>query len=381
MPKQMRFSARAAGLLFAVVCFPATAQVTFKEFVDYCIITGASADGSVVVGTYDNGVGLSSACRWTASGGVEVIAEPGSIFRRVAISRDGKTIVGTVSDSRGNFHAAIWQGGKNWRILNPFPGAVPSKEHAVSVANGVSGDGSVVVGHASLGEFKIAAMRWDAVNGMVNLGTFDVDAQSDSDAYTVSADGRTIIGWDYKAGFIPAGRGGSSLGGRRGAIWWDGRERLLHPFGWAGEAWATNDVGSIIVGQFHPLDANNSPLIGHGASTYKWTAWDGHFEDLGAAPIPIGIDQTNYLSQPYAVSDDGSVLGGESGRFDKFAMIWTYQSGTVFLSDFLNQVGVTEHKKWVSLSQINYISPDGHKVVGYGFPTQTTIKSFIVTIP
>jgi len=327
-----------------MVCLPAIAQVTFKEFVDYCIISGMAADGSVAVGVYDNGVVKSSACRWTNSGGVEVIASPGSIYTDVSISRDGKTIVGTVSDTRGNFHAAIWQGGTNWRILNPFPAAVPGESsHAVSIALDVSGDGSIVVGYAYVSPTKAVAMRWDAVNGMVNLGTFDEGVNSDSQAYRVSADGRNIIGWDYKQGFSPAGTGGASQNGRRGAIWWDGKERLLHPFGWAGEAWATNHNGSIIVGQFHPLDANNNPLIQHGASTYKWTAWDGHFEDLGAVPVPIGADQSNYLSQPYAVSDDGSILGGETGRFDKFAMIWTNQSGTVYLSDYLTQHGVSDH--------------------------------------
>jgi hypothetical protein len=83
---------------------------------------------------------------------------------------------------------------------------------------------------------------------------------------------------------------------RRGSIWWDGRERLLHAFGWAGEARATNSEGSIIVGQFHPLNQYNDPPTRHGASSYRYTAWDGHFEDLGAVPVPPQDDQKNYIS-------------------------------------------------------------------------------------
>jgi uncharacterized membrane protein len=140
----------------------------------------------------------------------------------------------------------------------------------------------------------------------------------------------------------------------------------MHPFGWAGEAWATNNNGSIIVGQFHPLDAANSNQLQGGGSTYLWTAWDGNFEDLGAVQVPIGGGIGNYVSQPYAVSDDGSVIGGDTGLSEKFAMIWTRPTGMMYVSDFLTMNGVTDHLSWVSLTKTVYISPDGRVVVGYG---------------
>jgi uncharacterized membrane protein len=169
------------------------------------------------------------------------------------------------------------------------------------------------------------------------------------------------------------------MNGRRGVIWWDGKERLLHAFGWAGEAWAVSAYGSIIVGQFHPMDSYNK--LGHGASTYMYTNWDGHFTDLGAVAVPIGGDQHNYLSQPFAVSDDGTVTGGETGRSEKFAMIWTKETGMVYVSDYLTNHGVIGHLKWVKFIKTNYVSPDGHVVVGYGMDTRNSVKSFIITIP
>ena len=66
------------------------------------------------------------------------------------------------------------------------------------------------------------------------------------------------------------------------------------------------------------MDQFNNPLSFHGASSYKYTAWDGHFEDLGAVAVPIGGDRRNYISQPLAVSDDGTVIGGEA-RLDRKA--------------------------------------------------------------
>ena len=369
-----------ATLLLSFTCSPGTAQVTFKAFVDYCAITSMSADQGVAVGTYDDGY-THDVFRWTAVGGVELIGVPNQAkYGDLSISRDGNTIVGTVPDSAGYYHAAVWQGGKNWKMLGDFPGAVPGESGAVSIALGVSADGSVIVGQAYISQTKAVTFRWDQANGMVNLGTFDEGVNSDSTPTAVSADGRTVIGWDFKQGFLPAGPGGAAMNGRRGAIWWDGKERLLHPLGWAGEAWATNDVGSIIVGQFHPLDTNNK--VG-GASTYMWTAWDGHFADLGAVQVPIGGGQSNYVSQPYAVSDDGSVVGGDTGVYEKFAMIWTPETGMMYVSDYLTIKGVTDHLSWLILTRTIYISPDGRVVVGYGavpgspFPIP---KTWIVTL-
>lgn len=372
------------ALLLNFTCSLATAQVTFKPFVDYCFINSMSADGSVAVGAYDNGT-INDAFRWTAAGGVELIGVP-KMLGDTYISRDGKTIVSTVPDSAGNQNAAIWLGGRQWKLLIPFSGAVPNPEtHTLSYASGVSGDGTIIVGGVYVSPTKVVAFRWDSTNGMANLGTFDEGSNSDSVAYAVSADGNNVIGWDYKEGFRPPGPGGIAMNGRRGAIWWDGKERMLHAFGWAGEAWATNDVGSIIVGQFHPLNTNNLKL--QGGTTYRWTAWDGHFEDLGTAPAPIGGAQQAQISQPYAVSDDGSVVGGDSGPVNsKGAMIWTYETGMMFVTNYLTLKGVTDHLSWLTLTKTVYISPDGRVMVGYGTVrgngpgTPDVPKTWIVTL-
>jgi len=366
-------------VLVSLVGLPLAAQVKFQEFVENCNITSMSADGSVAVGSYGGG-STADSFRWTAAGGVELIGVKNQ-FLDLYISRDGRTIVGTIPDSAGNYYAAVWQGGRNWKILPPFAGVVADDAtHNVTVATGVSGDGSVIIGSAYIAQAKIVAFRWDAVHGMVNLGTFDQGSLVDSQALSISADGRNIVGWDFLNNFAPAGPGGVAMNSRRGAIWWDGHERLLHPFGWAGEAWVTNAVGSIIAGQFHPLDANNAPITMHGASTYLWTAWDGHFEDLGAVKIPLGGDQSNYISQPYAMSDDGSVVGGETGRFQKFAMIWTRATGMVYVSDFLTSKGVTDHLTW-TLGRTVFITPDGRLMVGYGLKgLSPAVRTWIVNL-
>ena len=136
------------ALLWALGSNPASAQVTFKAFgVKDAYISDMSADGSVVVGillgtsTVPNPTG-NQAFRWTAAGGAETI---GGHMDTVSISRDGRTIVGAALDAQGIKNAAVWQGGTNWKLLGGVPGGVP-QELVLSVAYGVSGDGSVVVG-------------------------------------------------------------------------------------------------------------------------------------------------------------------------------------------------------------------------------------------
>ena len=136
-------------------------------------------------------------------------------------------------------------------------------------------------------------------------------------------------------------------------------------------------------GHFHSALDNNSLASKHSASTYSWTAWDGHFADLGAVTIPEGGDQLEYVSQPFGVSDNGSVVTGESGVARRFAMIWTAQTGMMYMTDYLTMKGVTDHKSWLILTTAVWVSPDGRMVVGQGFYPGSPFalpKSWIVTL-
>jgi uncharacterized membrane protein len=372
--------ASTVAALVAFACAPVTAQVPFQvtiqEFLDQCYISGMSADGSVIVGNYGLTASNANVFRWTAAGGVQLIGVPNMLLN-ISISRDGSTIVGSVPDAQGNYNAAIWRGGTMWQLLPLFPGAVAGQNHTISVATGVSANGSVIVGYGYVSGTSSVAFRWDAVNGTVNLGTFNPGPNSSSQATGISADGLMVVGWDYEQGFTPGGKNGAALNGKRGAIWWDGNERLLHPLGWAGAGAAANHNGSVIVGQFDPFNTNNA--AGQ-ASTYLWTAWNGSFADLGAVQPPAGAPPSEYISQPDAVSDDGSLVGGDTGNLQKFAMIWTQQTGMMYMTNFLTLKGVTAQQQWVSLTETTYISPDGRIVAGLGFDPQNRRASWIVTL-
>jgi len=355
-----------AAALLALVAGNLPAQVTFRGFgVNDAYVHGMSADGSIMVGTFITGDKKDTAFRWTSAGGIEEI---GGNMDAVLISRDGKTIAGSALDSQGNRNAAIWMGSKNWKSLGGVPGGVPSNA-SLSEAFGVSADGSVIVGQAKVANTRLHAFRWDARSGMSDLGVLVKDTSSY--ATEVSANGNAVIGWTED--LTVASHVGDLHGG---VVFVDGVARFIHPYGWAGTAYATNDVGSTIVGRYHPRNGST----GGSATTWRWSAWDGRLEDLGAVPLGPGINQGEYSSQPYALSDSGNVVVGVSGALKQVAYIWTPATGMVTVDGFLTAYGVTNHSRW-DLRRATYVSPDGKVIIGSGFTPIGVAQSWIVTLP
>jgi probable HAF family extracellular repeat protein len=371
MKHQRRSPAALATLLVTSVCGPSLAQVTFRGFgVNDAYINGMSTDGSVVVGVFVDKVRSGTAFRWTAAGGIEEI---GGIMDAIYISRDGKTIVGAALDSQGIQSTAIWQGGKNWRTLGGVLGGVPAHASGnlrLSHPGGVSADGSVIVGAANVANSRTHGFRWDAVNLMVDLGALVRDESSY--ATGVSANGKAVVGWTRDPSLA------SRMGDPRcGVVFMDGIARLIHPYGWAGEAFASNDVGSTIVGRFPPQTTGTR----HGATTWRWSAWNGVLEDLGAVwQGTPGSNIAEYQSQPTGLSDTGDVVVGVTGSFQRLAYNWTVDTGMVTVADYLTANGVASHKDWY-LSTATYVSPDGKLIAGVGFNPKLIAESWIVTLP
>jgi uncharacterized membrane protein len=324
-----------------------------------------SADGSVVVGVYGS---LGPAWRWTPATGVVNI---GSISQTVAISADGRTIVGTANDAAGVAYAAVWQSGKQWATLPPPPNArvVDGKS---TVGYGVSGDGSVIVGLAYLNPQRVEGFRYTSQTGTVPLGTL---TGGRSRASIVSADGNVIAGWDDLTGT------GSGKGFWYGVIWWQGLERLMNPFN--------------AIGQIEGLNSNGSALVGRGvpgfpSHAYRFTAQDGQLVDIGAlkrdqSGIGIGggpADSVEDTAVALSVSDDGNVVVGTSGyQPPTDAFIWTPATKIVKLSDYLAAKGVAGFSGWTLVTATD-VSPDGKIIAGTGLNSVAgRIEGFVVKLP
>lgn len=177
-----------------------------------------------------------------------------------------------------------------------------------SRADGVSGDGTIVVGEAS-GPSGLEAFRWASSSGMVGLGDLPGGGFS-SAAYAISDDGKVIVG-----------RGTSTSGEE--AFRWTASTGMVGlgdiPGGFFGSsAEAVNADGSVIVG---------NGLSAAGIEAFRWTASGGM---VGLGDLSGGAHHSRALD----VSADGSVVVGFATTADGLeAFRWTESEGMVGLGD------------------------------------------------
>jgi probable HAF family extracellular repeat protein len=170
-----------------------------------------SADGRVIVG--NSGVGTAPrAVRWVGGGQIEALG--GADFgMSVAdgVSADGSVIVGTRRNAAGGLEAFRWTEAEGMTGIGD-----PVRFPFGSRARGASGDGAVVVGRGTVGFTPTfaedeRAFIWDAAHGMRSLQEVLVNEFGMGQALTgwtlnaaleISPDGRFIAGY----GQNPAGQ-------------------------------------------------------------------------------------------------------------------------------------------------------------------------------
>jgi uncharacterized membrane protein len=164
----------------------------------------ASFDGTTIAGSRSKGDYRTVEAVGIVNGqftGLGKLAADDTGSRAAAVSADGSTIVG--ASHAQNEHGVIYR-------MTPFRwtaetgmvslGALPGATHAQ--ANDVSGNGSVVVGRATINR-TIEAFRWTEATGLQALGQLP-GGRHVSDALAVSANGNVVVGY---------GRAESHLGG------------------------------------------------------------------------------------------------------------------------------------------------------------------------
>ena len=308
-----------------------------------------SASGFVLVGGFFSGGGMN----WMPTSGAQRIGA----IQAIAVSRDGKTIVGEALDSRGLENAAIWSGGTSWRTLGSFTPSAQPCDLNLSSALGTSADGRVIVGLGWNGCGLAHAFRWEESTGMVDLGS--LTGQS-TRANGISGDGRVVIGWE------------ESNGPRLGAKWVERTQQMIQgPFGPVGEAYAANRDGSIIVGGRCNF---NDPR----ATAWKWTAAG---VQCFTVERPRDLPNLPYGALMLGTSDDGRVIGGAfSFGLDSESLVW-FDGEVLFLKDYLRQNGIPDaFDGWINTGFVQSVTPDGRILVGYG-AGPTTFQGFMVILP
>jgi probable HAF family extracellular repeat protein len=301
-----------------------------------------NASGTVV-GKFDDG----GSFYWMPTTGV---IDLGGGFGS-GVSGDGHTIVGGAESPQGIMNAAIWQRGTEWRMLGSFPGAVPCDAN-LSQAHDVSRDGRVVVGGAYRDCRRFRAFRWEESTGVSDLGSSVEDRPSRADG--VSGDGRVVVGYQELANSL-----------RQGARWMDGRQELISgPLGPVGIAAAANFDGSIVTG------AGCRLAVFEDQDAWVWTASGGVECLPPPARRELGPGTPKVWGRASATSDDGRIIGGgqpvASLTEDSEAIVWIDRR-PVYLKDLLRANGVPDaFATWLRTGEVTSVSPDGRVLVGWG---------------
>lgn len=288
------------------------------------------------------------------------------------VSADGSVIVGESSSSPGLREAFRWSRETGMVGLGELAGGP-----FYSTAYGVSGDGRVVVGASAI-EGGVEAFAHTPEGGMIGLGDLPGD-EFGSEATDASLDGSIIVGHSFSSVGIEVFRWengvmsslGIGLGGTRPAVSDDGSVIVGDA---AGEAFrwvngATDFLGTLPgrngsmafdVSAAGDVVVGHAGFGGHGNEAFRWTAETGM--------VGLGyLNESESMSRAFAVSGDGSVVVGESKTSESNwrAFIWDAENGMRDLGQLLENVYGVNMDGW-TLTQAIDISADGRVIVGNG---------------
>ncbi|MEI6798368.1 MAG: autotransporter domain-containing protein [Pseudomonadota bacterium] len=218
-------------------------------------------------------------------------------------------------------------------------GVVPDKIY--TLANDISGDGSVILVTAPILMADFRGFVWTASGGIEDMGL--MAGTKDTTAFAISRDGSTVVG--YGRPLAPSGKLAAFKWTKAGFVPLNGL--------FSGEATYAGDVsadGSVVVG-FSSIT---------GASTVvhavRWVA-GSYTEDLG-------VLSTGTFARGDAVSDDGSVVAGTSatvGDDDATDHAFRWVAGVGANPGTMTDLGTLTYQR----SETTGISADGSVVVGF----------------
>ena len=226
-----------------------------------------------------------------------------------------------------------------------------------SVAWGISGDGSVVVGQATSEQGQFA-FRWSAEEGMVQLKLPD-NAGENSEAFAISKDGTVIVGWSE----VDPGRS------KRATMW-------------TGEQWTPkvvdmpNQSGYGASSRFLDVNADGSVIVGYYLNgddvALRWTQETG-VETLRVTDAKRPRRDDTYC-QALAVSDDGATIAG----LVPYASV---SSAAYWRGGIANKLEIPGSPQWFKCkAQANVISGDGSVIAGRARESGESSRGFVARL-
>jgi probable HAF family extracellular repeat protein len=295
------------------------------------------------------------------------------------ISSDGSTVVGSSESS-----AFRWTAATGMQALG-----VPQSVGINDQAFGVSGDGSVVVGVTEEFRSSPQAFRWTNSTGMQVLGdlpggignNFATDVSSDGSVIVGTAGNETVgpgvpFRWTALTGMVRVDGMTSAE-----AVSADGNTIVGTGTAEGDASIWTAAGGARLIGGFpgyyqsdaSDISTDGSVVIGYSTGTqesggFRWTDAAG-IQSLGKGP------DGGAMTFARAVSGDGSVIVGGNGSR---AMIWDGSHGARYLADVLSKDYGLDLTGW-ELDEATGVSDDGLTIVGNGYgPGHPAKEAWIV---
>lgn len=316
-------------------------------------INAVNSDGTVFVGTGVSADG-SETFTWTPSGGFRSFGLPAGAAASFGngVSSDGTYVVGHYTSTTSGNTPFIWSATSGMTTLPRLPGATQA------TACDVSADGKVVVGGSSSSSSTLSNMepaRWDSgvVSAIGDLPGGNVEGVANA----VSDSGDVIAGYSISASGLEAFRW-SSAGGLQGLGGLPSNSYTLHS-----EAMAVSPSGDLIVG-FSRGDLG----------FYEASRWANVTDIQSLGRIP----PSQYDTTARGICEDGSIVVGESNNR---AFIWTANQGMRDLKQVLSGDFGLDLTGWTLLEATD-ISDDGTTIVGRATRDGVSgYQGFIAVIP
>ena len=344
---------------FLAKAFAISIPLIAAQFMNAQVYEVAQNDLYYAGGVSDNGIvslyAGNAIYKWDKENGLQLI---GSITNgaplagNVIINSSGTKITAGITNPETSLNEiALYDiASGEWSFKGGLAGDLDGSK---SSAWGISEDGSIIVG---LGWYEGATahgVKWDAENGMVDLGS-TVSGRS-SRANDISADKTTIVGWQDQAdGFRSAVR------------WVNGvQEPLLDGNGnFIGEAGAVSADGKVATGT-------------NGLYAYRWSETEGYQNITHPNSGPF------FRGGSTAVSADGNTVVGYFRSWPGAPMmgegfIWTPENGRQNLNDYVTSLGLDT--KGINFGLPLAMSSDGKKITGIGINSSNVVTAFYIDL-
>ena len=345
-----KMSMKALAICFFLKFGVAEAQLTVMGLGNYNV--GAVSNNGVV-SMHTTGGGI---FKWSAAGGLVQIGSISNGYPasgKTVVSNDGTQIASTITNSATGFNEISTYDIATSTWTNRG-GLVPTGwDGSVSSTWGMSIDGNTIVGLGYLTAANAHAVKWDAVGGIIDLGSMVAGRSSRANA--ISAAGTVVVGWQDEV-----------TGTRSGAKWIDGVESYITDNNGnnVGEAGGVSADGNTIIGAANP-------------NPYVWNSV------TGLTYITHPNASFSFKGGATGISADGSTVIGFYRAFGAPPMsgegfIWTQSGGRMNLNDYAASLGIATNG--VSMGLPLAISQDGKKIAGVGTNASNQVVGFYLDL-